>query len=46
MVNAIEKGYPQREIAASAYRFQRQLEGNERIMVGLNKYVNGCRGRG
>ena len=26
MVSAIEKGYPQREIAASAYRFQRQLE--------------------
>ena len=26
MVGAIEKGYPQREIAASAYRFQRQLE--------------------
>jgi methylmalonyl-CoA mutase N-terminal domain/subunit len=38
MVSAIEKGYPQREIAASAYRFQRQLEANERVMVGLNKY--------
>ena len=38
MVSAIEKGYPQREIAASAYRFQRQLEANERIMVGVNKY--------
>jgi len=39
MVSAIEKGYPQREIAASAYRFQRQLEADERIMVGVNKYV-------
>jgi methylmalonyl-CoA mutase N-terminal domain/subunit len=39
MVCAIEKGYPQREIAASAYRFQRQLEANERVMVGVNKYV-------
>jgi methylmalonyl-CoA mutase N-terminal domain/subunit len=38
MVAAIEKGYPQREIAASAYRFQRQLEANERVMVGVNKY--------
>ena len=38
MVAAIEKGYPQREIAASAYRFQRQLEADERVMVGLNKY--------
>jgi methylmalonyl-CoA mutase N-terminal domain/subunit len=39
VVTAIEKGYPQREIAASAYRFQRQLEANERVMVGVNKYV-------
>ncbi len=39
MVAAIEKGYPQREIAASAYRFQRQLEGGERIMVGVNRYA-------
>jgi len=41
MVSAIEKGYPQREIAASAYRFQRQVEAGERVMVGLNKYVEG-----
>ena len=40
MVSAIEKGYPQREIAASAYRFQRQLEQGERVMVGVNKYVS------
>jgi methylmalonyl-CoA mutase N-terminal domain/subunit len=39
MVAAIEKGYPQREIAASAYRFQRQLEAGERIMVGVNAYA-------
>jgi methylmalonyl-CoA mutase N-terminal domain/subunit len=39
MVAAIEKGYPQREIAASAYRFQRQLEANERVMVGVNRYA-------
>jgi methylmalonyl-CoA mutase N-terminal domain/subunit len=38
IVEAVEKGYPQREIAASAYRFQRQLEAGERIMVGVNKY--------
>lgn len=38
IVTAIEKGYPQREIAASAYRFQRQLEAGERVMVGVNKY--------
>ena len=40
MVEAIEKGYPQREIAASAYRFQRQLEAGERVMVGVNKYAH------
>ena len=40
MVAAIEKGYPQREIAASAYRFQRQLEAGERVMVGVNKFTN------
>ena len=39
IVTAIEKGYPQREIAASAYRFQRQLESDERVMVGVNKYT-------
>ncbi len=42
MVAAIEKGYPQREIAASAYRFQRQLELGERVMVGVNKYGAGA----
>jgi methylmalonyl-CoA mutase N-terminal domain/subunit len=39
MVTAIEKGYPQREIAASSYRFQRQLEQGERRMVGVNQHV-------
>ena len=39
MVEAVEKGYPQREIAASAYQFQRQMEVGERVMVGVNKYV-------
>src|SRR6185312_7909988 len=39
MVSSIEKGYPQREIAASAYRFQREVDSGERIMVGVNKYT-------
>ncbi len=39
MVVAVEKGYPQREIAASAYRFQRELEEDERVVVGVNKFV-------
>ena len=36
MVEAIEAGYPQREIAESAYRFQREVEGGERKIVGVN----------
>jgi methylmalonyl-CoA mutase N-terminal domain/subunit len=39
MVSAIEKGYPQREIAASAYRFQREVDAVERVMVGVNRYA-------
>lgn len=39
MIAAIEKGFPQMEIADSAYKFQRQIESKEKIMVGVNKYV-------
>ena len=38
MVKAIERGYPQSEIANSAYHFQRLLESKEKVMVGVNKY--------
>jgi methylmalonyl-CoA mutase N-terminal domain/subunit len=38
MIAAIEKGFPQMEIAESAYKFQGQLETSEKIMVGVNKY--------
>ena len=43
MVAAIEKGFPQMEIAEAAYRFQRQLDANEKIMVGVNKYVTAAK---
>ncbi len=36
MVAAIEQGFPQREIAESAYRFQQAVERRERIIVGVN----------
>jgi len=39
MVASIELGYPQREIAAASYQFQRQLERGERRMVGVNEHV-------
>ena len=37
-VVAIEKGYVQKEIQESAYRYQKEIEANERIIVGLNKF--------
>jgi methylmalonyl-CoA mutase, N-terminal domain len=40
MVKAIEEGYPQREIADSAYRFQRELDDHERRIVGVNAYLD------
>jgi methylmalonyl-CoA mutase, N-terminal domain len=39
MVVAVERGYPQREIAASAYRLQREMEAGEQVTVGVNKYA-------
>jgi methylmalonyl-CoA mutase N-terminal domain/subunit len=39
IVRAIEEGYPQREIANSAYQFQRQVDAKQRTIVGVNKYV-------
>ena len=39
MVAAIERGYPQREIADAAYRYQKQLESGEKTIVGVNKYA-------
>ena len=38
MVRAIHEGFPQKEIALSAYRFQQQLDRKEKIIVGVNKY--------
>lgn len=35
---AIEKGYIQKEIMDSAYAYQKQIESNERVVVGLNKF--------
>ena len=40
MVAAVEAGYPQREIADAAYRYQRELEAGERIVVGVNRHVD------
>jgi methylmalonyl-CoA mutase, N-terminal domain len=40
MVKAVVDGYPQREIAEAAYRFQREVDERERRIVGVNAYVD------
>src|SRR5262245_24592449 len=40
MVAAIEAGFPQREIAESAYKFQQAVERGDREIVGVNVYQN------
>jgi len=43
MLGAIERGFPQREIAESAYRYQREIDAasltGQRIVVGVNDYL-------
>jgi methylmalonyl-CoA mutase N-terminal domain/subunit len=38
IIRAVEEGYPQREIGESAYRHQREVERQERLIVGVNAY--------
>jgi len=39
VVEAIEKGFFQREISEAAYRYQKEIESGERTIVGVNDYV-------
>ncbi len=39
-VPAIESGFQQREIADASYRWQRAVESGERVVVGVNRYVD------
>jgi methylmalonyl-CoA mutase N-terminal domain/subunit len=39
MVAAVEQGFPQREVAESAYRFQQAVEKRDQLIVGVNAYV-------
>ena len=39
MVEAIEQGYPQKEIAEASYRFQQAVEKRDKIIVGVNDFV-------
>ena len=38
IIRAVEEGFPQKEIAESAYQYQREVEKNERTIVGMNKF--------
>ena len=40
MVRAIERGYPQREIADAAYQYQASVDRKEKIIVGVNDYLS------
>ena len=39
MVRAIDRGYPQKEIADAAYRYQLLDDRGDKVVVGVNKYV-------
>ena len=39
MVKAIERGFPQKEIAESSYQYQRAVEAKEKIIVGVNEFA-------
>jgi methylmalonyl-CoA mutase N-terminal domain/subunit len=39
MVEAVERGYPQREITEASFHFQQQVEEGEKVVVGINKYA-------
>jgi methylmalonyl-CoA mutase N-terminal domain/subunit len=39
MLAAIDKGFPQMEIADAAYHYQQQIDKKEKVVVGVNKYV-------
>jgi methylmalonyl-CoA mutase N-terminal domain/subunit len=41
MIRAIEEGYAQKEIANSAYTYQKEVESKKRIIVGMNQFTTG-----
>jgi methylmalonyl-CoA mutase N-terminal domain/subunit len=41
MISAIERGYPQTEIASASYEFQKKVERGEAVIVGVNKFQSG-----
>jgi len=39
MVEAIEQGFPQREIMDAAYAYQRAVDAKDKIVVGVNEFI-------
>lgn len=39
-VSAIEQGFIQEQIAQSSYQYQKDIESNKKIIVGVNKYIS------
>jgi methylmalonyl-CoA mutase N-terminal domain/subunit len=39
IVDAVEKGYPQREISEASYRYQLEIEEGDQVIVGVNRYA-------
>jgi len=46
MLKAIENGYPQREIEKASYEYQKTLESGEKILVGVNAFIDDDNGFG
>lgn len=46
MVEAVDAGFPQRELQDSSYEYQKAVESRDKIIVGLNDYVMKEEGRG
>ena len=40
VVSAIEKGFFQKEIAAAAYKYQQEIDNDERVVVGVNEFTS------
>jgi len=40
VIRAVEEFFPQKEIGESAYRFQREVEGGDRVIVGVNDFID------
>jgi methylmalonyl-CoA mutase N-terminal domain/subunit len=45
MVEAVKRNYPQREIADAAFALQQEIDAHDRIVVGVNQYLDGDDGQ-